>query len=58
MTRLVITPKFKRVYRKFTKGDLATRKRIDDAIEQMQIDPFAPPTGIAQTAQCPVRARG
>lgn len=42
MTRLVITPKFKRVYRKFTKGDLATRKRIDDAIEQMQIDPFAP----------------
>jgi addiction module RelE/StbE family toxin len=41
MRKLVLTSKFKRAYRKFTKHDAALRKRIDAAIEQMQVDVFA-----------------
>ncbi len=42
MRKLVLSAKFKRAYRKFTKHDTTLRKHIDDAIEQIQADVFTP----------------
>lgn len=41
MRNLVLTPKFKKAYRKFTKHDIAQQRRIDKALEQLQEDAFA-----------------
>ncbi|MCP4361333.1 MAG: type II toxin-antitoxin system mRNA interferase toxin, RelE/StbE family [Chloroflexi bacterium] len=41
MRQLVLTPKFKRSYRKFTQRDKKLRQRIDKTIRQMEQDVFA-----------------
>lgn len=41
MRQLVLTSKFKRAYRKFTKHDPAPRRQIDVAIGHLQSDAFA-----------------
>ncbi|MBK7218869.1 MAG: type II toxin-antitoxin system YafQ family toxin [Candidatus Promineofilum sp.] len=45
MKKLVLTPKFKRAYRKFTKHEPVLRKHIDAALKQMEADAFAPKLG-------------
>lgn len=45
MRELVLTPKFKRSYRKFVKRDRALQKRIDDSLQLMQEDVFSPSLG-------------
>lgn len=40
MRQLVLTPKFRRAYRKFTKRDKKLRQRIDDALRQMAQDVY------------------
>jgi mRNA interferase YafQ len=40
--RLVLTPKFQRAYRKFANRDKKLRQRIDEAIQAMEQDVFAP----------------
>ena len=42
MRQLVLTPKFKRAYRKFTRRDKKLRQRIDDTLRQLEKDVFAP----------------
>jgi Txe/YoeB family toxin of Txe-Axe toxin-antitoxin module len=42
MRKLVLTPKFKRTYRKFVSRDLKLKKRIEDTLLQMEKDVFAP----------------
>jgi mRNA-degrading endonuclease YafQ of YafQ-DinJ toxin-antitoxin module len=42
---LVLTPKFARAFRKFTRHDARLRERIEDAMRQMEIDVFAPVLG-------------
>lgn len=41
MRELVLTPKFKRAFRKFVRRDAKMQKRIEDTLEQMQLDVFA-----------------
>lgn len=41
MRELVLTPKFKRTYRKLVKRDRAFQKRIEDILIQMSQDVFA-----------------
>ena len=38
---LVLTPKFKRAFRKFVRRDVKLQKRIEDTLIQMQEDVFA-----------------
>jgi mRNA-degrading endonuclease YafQ of YafQ-DinJ toxin-antitoxin module len=45
MRRLVLTPKFKRTFRKFVKRNAELQQRIEDTLEQMEIDVFAPALG-------------
>ncbi|HRO90563.1 MAG TPA: type II toxin-antitoxin system YafQ family toxin [Promineifilum sp.] len=45
MRELVLTPRFRRAYRKFVKRDRTLQKRIDDALESMQADVFTPGLG-------------
>jgi mRNA interferase YafQ len=41
MRELVLTPKFKRAFRKFVRHDARLQKRIEDTLEQMRLDVFA-----------------
>lgn len=41
MRELVLTPKFKRAFRKFVRRDVRLQKRIEDILERMQADVFA-----------------
>ena len=41
MRTLVLTPKFKRAFRKFTHNNPALRKRIEETLKQMADDVFA-----------------
>lgn len=45
MRRLVLTPKFERAFRKFVKRNAKLQERVENALEQMQIDAFAPQLG-------------
>jgi mRNA-degrading endonuclease YafQ of YafQ-DinJ toxin-antitoxin module len=45
MNRLVLTPKFRRGYRKFVKRDRALQAKIDAAIQQIERDVFQPQLG-------------
>lgn len=45
MRSLVLTPKFRRAYRKFVRRNDALQGRIEDALRQMEIDVFAPNLG-------------
>ena len=42
MRELVLTPKFKRAFRKSVRRDSRLQKRIEDTLTQMQADIFAP----------------
>ncbi len=42
MRRLVLTPKFGRSYRKFSRRDKKLRQHIDAALRQMEQDVFSP----------------
>jgi mRNA-degrading endonuclease YafQ of YafQ-DinJ toxin-antitoxin module len=42
MRKLVLTPKFKRAFRKFSLRDPKLQKRIEATLQQMQGDIFAP----------------
>lgn len=41
MRQLVLSPKFKRAYRKFVRRDRRLQSRIDDTLTQMQTNLFA-----------------
>ncbi len=41
MRELVLTPKFKRAFRKFVGREIKLQKRIEDTLAQMQEDVFA-----------------
>jgi len=41
MRSLVLTPRFKRSYRKFVKRDPRLQRRIEDSLRQMQEDVFS-----------------
>ncbi len=41
MRALVLTPKFKRSFRKFAKRNPALQKQIEDTLQQMEADVFA-----------------
>lgn len=45
MIPLVLTPKFKRAFRKFVKGNADLQERIENTLEQMEADVFAPSLG-------------
>lgn len=45
MRQLVITPKFRRAYRRLAKRDRVLQGRIDDVLRQMQVDVFSPALG-------------
>ncbi len=45
MRALVLTPKFKRAFRKFVQRDQKLQKRIETTLSQMQLDVFAPSLG-------------
>lgn len=45
MRSLVLTPKFKRAFRKFVKNNPDLQKRIEDSLQQMEADVFAPSLG-------------
>ncbi len=42
MRLLVLTPKFKRAFRKFVKRNADLQQRIEDTLQQMATDVFAP----------------
>ncbi|HEY9621708.1 MAG TPA: hypothetical protein V6C78_15210 [Crinalium sp.] len=42
MRPLVLTPKFKRAFRKFVKRNADLQQRIEEALQQMEVDVFAP----------------
>jgi hypothetical protein len=42
MRSLVLTPKFKRAFRKFVKRNADLEQRIEEALLQMEVDIFAP----------------
>jgi len=42
MRPLVLTPKFKRAYRKFARRDKKLQRHIDDTLRQMEQDVFVP----------------
>ncbi|HAX76185.1 MAG TPA: type II toxin-antitoxin system mRNA interferase toxin, RelE/StbE family [Cyanobacteria bacterium UBA11372] len=45
MRALVLTPKFKRAFRKFVKRNIDLQQRIEDTLQQMEADVFAPSLG-------------
>ncbi len=45
MRQLVLTPKFKRAFRKFTKRNIDLQQRILATLQQMEADVFAPNLG-------------
>ncbi len=45
MRSLVLTPKFKRAFRKFVKHNADLQQRIEETLQQMEIDVFAPSLG-------------
>lgn len=45
MRCLVLTSKFKRAFRKFVKRNTDLQKRIEDTLQQMETDVFAPNLG-------------
>ncbi len=45
MRPLVLTPKFQRAFRKFVKRNANLQQRIEDTLEQMEVDVFAPALG-------------
>lgn len=45
MRLLVLTPKFKRAFRKFVKRNAELQQRIEDTLQQMEADVFAPALG-------------
>lgn len=45
MRLLVLTPRFKRAFRKFVKRNADLQKRIEDTLQQMESDVFAPSLG-------------
>jgi mRNA interferase YafQ len=45
MRLLVLTPKFKRAFRKFVKRNAELQQRIENTLEQMETDVFAPALG-------------
>ncbi|WP_242059286.1 MULTISPECIES: plasmid stabilization system protein [Nostoc] len=49
MRLLVLTPKFKRALRKFVKRNAELQQRIEDTLQQMEADVFAPALGTLQT---------
>lgn len=40
MRRLVLTPKFKRAFRKFVKRNPELQQRIENTLQQMEVDVF------------------
>lgn len=42
MRQLVVTPEFKRAFRKFVKRNTDLQQRIEDTLKQMEVDVFAP----------------
>ncbi|MFB2878146.1 type II toxin-antitoxin system YafQ family toxin [Floridanema aerugineum] len=42
MRQLVLTSKFKRAFRKFVKRNVDLQQRIEDTLQQMEADVFAP----------------
>lgn len=40
MRELVLTPKFRRAFRKYVKREHSLQKRIEDTLESMQVDIF------------------
>lgn len=45
MRALVLSPKFKRAFRKFTRRHLHLQRQIEETLRQMQADVFAPALG-------------
>ncbi|MES1021782.1 type II toxin-antitoxin system mRNA interferase toxin, RelE/StbE family [Gloeocapsa sp. BRSZ] len=45
MRQLVVTPEFKRAFRKFVKRNTDLQQRIEDTLKQMEVDVFAPTLG-------------
>jgi mRNA interferase YafQ len=45
MRPLVLTPKFKRAFRKFVKRNANLQQRIEETLQQMEADVFAPSLG-------------
>ncbi|BAZ28172.1 hypothetical protein NIES4074_06030 [Cylindrospermum sp. NIES-4074] len=45
MRRLVLTPKFKRAFHKFVKRNTELQQRIEETLQQMEADVFAPTLG-------------
>lgn len=45
MRLLVLTPKFKRTFRKFVKGNAELQQSIEETLLQMETDVFAPSLG-------------
>ncbi len=45
MRTLVLTPKFKRAFRRFVRRDARLRKSIEETLAQMQSDLFQTPLG-------------
>lgn len=43
MRELVLTPKFKRVFRQLVRRDAKLKQRIEETLAQMRLDIFAPP---------------
>ncbi|MBI4784123.1 MAG: type II toxin-antitoxin system mRNA interferase toxin, RelE/StbE family [Oscillatoriophycideae cyanobacterium NC_groundwater_1537_Pr4_S-0.65um_50_18] len=46
MRPLVLTPKFKRAFRKFVKRNADLQQRIEETLQQMEADVFTPSLGI------------
>jgi mRNA interferase YafQ len=45
MSQLVLTPKFKRAFRKFVKNNVNLQQRIEETLQQMEADIFLPALG-------------
>ncbi len=45
MRRLILTPKFKRAFRKFVRRNAELQQRIEDTLQQMEVDVFFPGLG-------------
>jgi mRNA interferase YafQ len=45
MRPLILTPKFKRAFRKFVKRNADLQQRIEDTLQQVETDVFAPTLG-------------
>jgi hypothetical protein len=48
---LVLTPKFKRAFRKLVRRDIRLQKRIEDTLMQMEEDVFAAPLSTHQLSE-------